>query len=108
MAQIELHEHDSGRIILAQKGDVLTISLEENPTTGFQWADQESRGATLTFQGSDWIQAGDGVGAGGIRILTYQVRDTGEAHIRLRLIQEWEPSQVSKRFDVIIRVGEHK
>ena len=38
-----LSEKDSGRIVELSTGDILTLNLKENPSTGYKWV-IESRG----------------------------------------------------------------
>ena len=37
MADLVLSEKDNGALVQAARGSKITIELEENPTTGFQW-----------------------------------------------------------------------
>ena len=84
---LTLTRTDNGKSITMQVNDLLLLSLDENPTTGFQWAL-------------------DG-GGGGQRVLTFKAQRAGIGQLKLKLWREWqgEPSIV-ERFTVTLQVRE--
>ncbi len=104
MAEIVLGEQDSGKTIEVQKGDTFIVSLNENPTTGFLWADSEPQVPVLSLSESDWSSVGIAIGAGGIRVFRYKAEQAGEVELILRLMQEWEPEQADREFRVRVHV----
>jgi inhibitor of cysteine peptidase len=104
MAEIVLSKADSGKTIELRRGDALAVHLEENPTTGFQWAGAESQSSVLSLRGSDWRPEGIAIGAGGIRVIRFEATQAGDMQIVLRLIQEWEPDEVDREFQVHVHV----
>jgi inhibitor of cysteine peptidase len=89
--RIELGADDEGREVQVQRGQVLTVTLESNPTTGYSW---------------EWVDAGDGVlrqvgeaefksssnlvGAPGTETLRFSAEKAGRTTIKLVYHRPWE------------------
>lgn len=96
---------DPATPVEASIGDVVEISLEANPTTGFSWelasppetaivrflgGDYESRGeAAQADEGEDGDTPAPVVGAGGVQRLRFQVVGAGATTVQLRYVQPW-------------------
>ena len=106
MATITLTRTDHGRSIEAQVGDRITVSLEENPTTGFRWAVDKNDDDVVALSSSEYaVVPRSRVGGGGQRVVTFEVRKTGASAIQLKLWRAWEGDQsVTQRFAVTLRV----
>jgi inhibitor of cysteine peptidase len=105
---LNLTRADNGKFITMQVNDLLGVSLDENPTTGFQWALDSGGGDWVKLQASEYITAaGSGVGGGGQRVLTFKAQRAGTGRLQLKLWREWEgePSIV-ERFTVTLQVRE--
>lgn len=96
-----LSEQDNGRTVELGAGDVVTVRLKENPTTGYRWA-IENAGA-LESIGDDFEGGGGAIGAGGTRVLQFRASRAGSHELRMKNWQEWEgDSSSTERFDVTI------
>jgi len=106
MATITLTRAKHGKSIKAQVGDLITVSLDENPTTGFRWAIDKSDDDVLELLSSEYdASPGSKVGRGGQRVVTFEVRKAGVSPIDLKLWRAWEgDSSVTQRFGVTLRV----
>ena len=106
MATITLTRAEHGKSIEAQVGDLITVSLDENPTTGFRWAIDKSDDDIVTLSSSEYAAvSGSRVGRGGQRVMTFKARQAGAAAIQLKLWREWEGNQsVTQRFAVKLLV----
>lgn len=105
---LTLTRTDKGKSITMQVNDLLLLSLDENPTTGFQWALDGGGGDLVELQSSEYVPAGESkVGGGGQRILTFKAQRAGIGQLKLKLWREWqgEPSVV-ERFTVTLQVLE--
>ncbi|MDB9419946.1 protease inhibitor I42 family protein [Microcystis aeruginosa CS-563/04] len=105
---LTLTRTDNGKSITMQVNDLLVVSLDENPTTGFQWAVDGGGSDLVKLQASDYIPAIESrVGGGGQRVLTFKAQRAGIDQLRLKLWREWqgEPSIV-ERFTVTLQVRE--
>ena len=91
--EIELDINDSGSQVEVEKGQVLVISLESNPSTGYSWDVMEIDESILKQDGeSEFIssQSGDIVGAGGVEILRFETTGVGTTYLELGYRRVWE------------------
>jgi inhibitor of cysteine peptidase len=102
---IEADKSYDGRTLTLHVGDRLSLSLAENPTTGFRWElktkpEPEFETVTDTFESS-----GGSPGSGGTHHWQWKATRTGTAMIRLEYRRPWEtnapPGQV---FSVTLQV----
>jgi inhibitor of cysteine peptidase len=71
-------EADSGKTIDASVGDTIEVTLDENPSTGYQWEMTASAGLKQTsteYQGPTESPAQPG--AGGVHVWKYSVDQAG-------------------------------
>jgi inhibitor of cysteine peptidase len=106
MSEIAIVQSDRGKTFELSQDDIISIRLDENPSTGYQWEVEAFDARIVELQNSDYTRAtGTGVGAGGIRTFTFQARSPGTMEIRLKLRREWESESASiDRFQVTLRV----
>jgi inhibitor of cysteine peptidase len=79
--------------VLIGLGDVLTIRLESNPTTGYSWEasfDEEY----VRFMGEDYQRTSMAIGGGGIVELTFLALKEGKTMITMRLKRPWEDDTI--------------
>jgi len=96
-----LSEQDNGRTVEVNAGDVVTVRLKENPTTGFRWTVESAGG--LVLAGDEYEGGGGGMGAAGVRVLQFRSPGAGAHELRLKNRREWEgDSSVTERFNLTI------
>lgn len=98
---MELTEKDNGRTIDIVAGELVTVSLNENPTTGYRWEVENMSGLEIV---SDLFQStGNAIGAGGIRLFQFRASSVGRHELLLKNWRKWEDDRsVVNRFEVII------
>jgi inhibitor of cysteine peptidase len=69
-----LNEQDSGRTVKVNRGAMITIRLEENPTTGYLWTVEAGSGLEKV---EDQNEPGGRIGAGGVRVLQFCGKSVG-------------------------------
>lgn len=106
MSKITLTEADKGKTIQVHQGSEIVIRLEENPTTGYRWAIDQTNNTVLASQNPSFSPTqGGGIGAGGTRTFTFIAKQSGTVHLQLKLWREEEgKSSIKDRYDVIIQV----
>ena len=106
MSQIRLTSSDAGKKVEMAVGDVLVISLPENPTTGFRWAFDFLDKELFLVQNDEYtVASSSGVGGGGQRIFSLASQKSGESQIQLKRWREWEgDSSVRERFGFHVRI----
>lgn len=103
---LALEGDDDGREITLQKGQILTIKLEGNPTTGYSWEIVESEGAILRQIGEPEFEAeSDLLGAPGTQTLRFEAVETGQMELKLVYQRPWETAvQPLETFTVQVTV----
>ena len=106
MSAITLTRADDGRTVELRPGDDVTLRLEENPTTGYQWTLEPTSGEVVALRASDHVRApGAAVGGGGERVFTLRAEKAGSATVRAKLWRAWEGDRsVTGTFSVTLRV----
>lgn len=106
MHEVIVAQTDHLRAFEVSPGDLVSIRLEENPTTGYQWEVDEFDEQVIVVEHSDFSMApGTGIGGGGIRTLAFRARSRGTVVLQMKLRREWEPEETAiDRFEVTIRV----
>ena len=91
--EISLDMADNGRQIEAEVGQILAISLESNPTTGFGWELVEIEDPTLQLMGEAEFQPSESkeiVGAGGTETFRIEAVSAGQTTLTLVYRRSWE------------------
>jgi len=90
---VSVNESSSGKQVEIAAGGTLTVTLESNQTTGFQW-ELKSVGDTsvLQSQGGTYNAPGDTgtVGAGGEEVWTFAALKPGTSSLSMEYSQPWD------------------
>jgi len=99
-------EEDNGKTVDVKPGDSVTVSLHENPSTGFSWSMDSSRG--LMLKNDVYKRANSGlIGAGGVHDWTYLVLGSGSLSISGIYKQPWMPTTGDEEtFTLLLNSGE--
>lgn len=102
-----LTDSDSGSEFAVEIGDVLEISLEENPSTGYTWDPADPPGL-VELTGDEFVDPDtDLVGAPGTRLLSFEVVSEGAGILRLEYIRPFDEPPVADRIvEFIIIAGD--
>jgi len=109
--KVALTDGDDGKAVELKVGQVLEITLEANPTTGFGWQVLEVEGAVVEQQGEKAYKQretdGRRVGVGGWETFTFKAAKAGTADLRLVYRRSWEKDvEPAKTFAVKVTVKE--
>ncbi len=78
MADFVFSEKSNGALIQVPRGSKLTVELEENPTTGYQWMVNGIDEIFLMPEGDAFLTGAQmGLGAGGVRRFFFRAVGTG-------------------------------
>jgi inhibitor of cysteine peptidase len=90
-----LTDADNGKQITLKSGEVITLTLESNPTTGYSWQVIEINNATLTQVGEvEYKSDGRNIpGAGGTETFHFEAIGAGETMLELGYMRPWESVQ---------------
>lgn len=103
MAGVILNERDNDRTVEVSVGSILTVRLQENPTTGYSWSVEAANG--LEKVGDSFEAGAAAIGAAGVRVLQFRATLPGSRELRLKYWREWEgEDSVTNRFNINIIV----
>ena len=72
-------------------GDIITVELCSNPTTGFQWEYETTGRTVLQETDHEFVPPGsDKAGAPGKDIWTFEAIEKGETELRMEYSRPWE------------------
>lgn len=96
MADFVFSEKNNGALVEVSRGSKVTLELEENPTTGYQWAVNSIDEIFLVPEGDAFL-TGDqmGLGAGGVRRFFFRAKGTGCTSLSLINKRPWQSDNES-------------
>ena len=99
---------DHDKMIDVRQGDRITLTLPENPTTGYRWdLEQHDASALEPAESPDFRPAGPATGAGGARSFSFVARTPGEHSLTLSRRRPWEKqAPAADNFRVTLHVHE--
>jgi inhibitor of cysteine peptidase len=90
----KLTEADNGKTIKLKVGDLVTISLKGNPTTGYSWRTGKLDGTAVEQAGEPKYTTdphGQGmVGVGGTFLFKFNAAKVGKTEVNLEYVRPWE------------------
>jgi inhibitor of cysteine peptidase len=106
LAGMALTQSDNGKSVTICPGETVSISLDENPSTGFQWALEQRNDEVLELLTSDYIQASStGVGGGGQHVWKFTAKKSGEVGLVMERWRAWEGEKsIVERLKFTIRI----
>ena len=105
---ISLTDADNGKQIALQPRDILTVTLESNPTTGYSWQVMELNQGILVQDGDPEYKQSPGsegmVGAGGTETFRFKAVGSGETSLGLGYMRPWESVPPIETFTLQVSV----
>ncbi len=89
--------------LTVHRGDTVTIELDENPTTGYNWNLSTPDPQMIQVQANDYRMASTAMGGGGMRKIELQATGTGSTIINLNYTRPWS-GEMSETFRVQLQV----
>ena len=100
-----LTDQDSGLTIHIKLGEVVTVRLNENPTTGYSWMVETYGGLEKIDDYLEAVETGGAIGAGGVHVFQFRTTCSCSCELHIKNWREWEgESSVLARFFVNIIV----
>ena len=106
MADFAFSEKDNGALVQVPRGSKVTIELEENPTTGYQWTIDNIDDVFLVPEGDAFLTGNQmGLGAGGVRRFFFRAKGTGCTSLSLIHKRAWQPdAEATGSFKLAVRI----
>jgi inhibitor of cysteine peptidase len=91
LSTVSITEKDDGRSIEADLNDIVSVTLPENPTTGFRWAVDSPGYSSLELLRDDYTSSGTPKpGAATLRIMEFKPKTRGNFELKLKMVRAWE------------------
>jgi predicted secreted protein len=92
---VDVNEQDDGGQVALEQGQILVVTLESNPSTGYQWEVVEEPNSIIEQVGEvEFVQSEQGdppiVGAGGWEIFRFKAVTAGQLTLKLIYRRPWE------------------
>ena len=89
---VSVSAEENGKTIYLSPAQILEVTLDSNPTTGYSWALSDGSTVPLSFAGEpEYIAPNDDrLGAGGIEVLRFDVADFGSGELQLDYVRSFE------------------
>ena len=100
---LSLTTADDGSRRSVDVGDRVTVSLPENPTTGYRWQLRSSGEPVLEVQDDSFQTAAGPPGAGGVRRWRFRAGQEGTADLEIDYQRSWE-KRAAQTFRLRVRV----
>lgn len=98
-----LNNQDQGRTVEVKAQSVVTVRLDENPSTGYRWNIEADEGLELV--GESFERSGEAIGAGGVRVFQFRALEAGSHRLSIRKWRDWEgENSIIERFYATIVV----
>ena len=89
--EFKLDAEDNGRQVEFEKSQILVITLEANPTTGYTWEIAEHEQHVLRQVGEAGFEPeSEAIGAQGIQTLRFEAVNVGKTALKLVYRRPWE------------------
>jgi inhibitor of cysteine peptidase len=90
--EVQLAAADNGSTVKLTTGQVVIITLEANPTTGYTWVVVEAPSGQIMRQVGkiEFESESDAIGAGGVQIIKFEVVNAGQTSLTLAYHRPWE------------------
>ena len=106
MSVLKLVIEDNGKLIKLRQGDVIIVSLQETPTTGYRWTVDNIDETILEIQNEGFrIAPKAGIGGSGARTFSFRAITVGSVNLKLKLWREWlGDSSITEHYSLTIKV----
>ena len=92
-------------VVTSQTGENFHLTLDSNPSTGYQWRIQSIDNSIVKLVNDQCISPSSGlVGASGKQVLTFQALKEGRTTIVLEYVRPWEPQSPANTYTVVLTV----
>ncbi len=105
--EVEIDGSANGQQVLMINGQILIVSLDSNPSTGFTWEVSEVDGAVLQQLGIPRFEAGSSllVGAEGVQVFEFRALRSAQTELKMVYLRPFEEdAEPANTFSVNVNV----
>lgn len=100
---MKVDESFDNKSVTIPVGDMVELSLAENPTTGFRWTLASSGAPICELKADDFVPSGQKPGEGGRHNFSFLAKQPGEAAITLHSRRKWGDADAGRDFTLNVR-----
>lgn len=105
--EVEVDERSDGETVSLRVGDTVTVTLSENPTTGYRWIVRASAEGVCDVLQDVYRPTIGRVGAGGTHMWQLRAARSGAGRLDLACLRPWEAGRAPvSTFTLYLRVEE--
>jgi inhibitor of cysteine peptidase len=97
MTDVRLTEGSNGKDVFLKVGQTFSVTLPENPTTGYRWIFVQKGGPTCSLVSDSFEPRTQRLGSPGVHEWHFRVDAPGTATVEMRLAREWDPPNSATR-----------
>jgi len=106
---VEINEGNDGEQVELELGEILVVTLESNPSTGYRWEQPKNNKSILVQLGQAEFKSSETseppiVGAGGWEIFRFKAVSAGQMTLELVYHRSWEDVEPLKTFSIQVAV----
>jgi inhibitor of cysteine peptidase len=96
MTDVRVTDEWNGKEVPLKVGQNFTITLSENPTTGYRWIFAQKGGPICSLLGDSFERRTHLLGSPGVHEWHFRADAPGTATIEMRLAREWDPTSATR------------
>jgi inhibitor of cysteine peptidase len=97
---------DNGKTVDLRVGDEATLSLPENPSTGYRWAVDATDPNLVDLRQGNYVSASNAMGGGGEVEWLIKAKAPGSAEVKLKRWRPWEGDRsIVERYAIRLRIS---
>lgn len=107
-SDFDLTKADNGRTIQTVVNGKITVTLDSNATTGYQWEIQDLNQTILSNTDHTYQALGNLIGSGGQEIWEFTAVATGSTTLKMRYVRPFDPPETepADTFQIEVTVTE--
>ena len=109
LAGCQSQKKENSDIVFDMDKDTVTVTLEENASTGHTWAYSLEPQDVLKFESDDFISANTDdktVGVGGLHTFVFKAQKPGEVTMTLKYARAWEDTEADKTLTYQLKIDD--
>ncbi|MFL6351057.1 MAG: protease inhibitor I42 family protein [Bryobacteraceae bacterium] len=96
MMDVRLTDASNGKDVRLKVGQTFTITLDENPTTGYRWIFAQKGGPICSLLSDSFERRTRLLGSPGVHQWHFRADAPGTATVEMRLAREWDPNSATR------------
>ncbi|MGD9782066.1 MAG: protease inhibitor I42 family protein [Kiritimatiellia bacterium] len=101
---LALTEAQNGETVALEPGDMFSVELSGNPTTGYEWTVVRIDAEFLRLAESSYDSDSSAIGSGGAYVFRFETLKAGETTLALAYRRPWETTASDRAFTLVVDI----